>query len=949
MAIISRGRGLAAAVGIGAALTAGAGVAWADADADAGSPGHSTADAASSSADADPGGSTGSAAAGPQTNERSGTSDSEATDQSGPEQPSANAGDDGADGLVDRRKPSKSDPGVETADTEVTTISDPADEQPSSRETDPPSTPTDTPLTGLVYAAARRESVDAPATHRATATVTAEKSETSADTEPAGLVAAGPRARGTTPLAEPVGLVAAGPTSADITETVPATGAATVSATVTTKTVTPTATPVTVTSLVEQFLYLPIHFIVEAWINSDIGRVVDGIVNTLAGSYVIGDGADGTADHPDGGSGGWLLGDGGDGWTSTLAGVAGGAGGAAGLFGDGGLGGGGGAGTSGGAGGSGGWLMGIGGSGGAGGAGADGGVGGAGGAGGDARALLFGVGGGGGRGGNGSDGGRGGTGGDGAAVLGRGGDGGDAGDSGIGCAATALPALGGAGGNAGSLGSHGSVGRSGTGGIGSWSDVTEDSGTSLLTVTANGSWLTTADGRVVILHGANEVYKVGSYAPADAGFDADDAEFLAANGFNVVRLGMIWAAVEPEPGVFDHDYLVSIAQTVQVLADHGIYTVLDMHQDNYSTTFGGEGAPEWATQTGGLPNVDYGFPWNYFLNAAEGHAWDAFWSNAETPTGLGLEDEYARTWETVASYFTGNSAVIGYDIMNEPFEGSGWPAALLGSTFFAEQQLAPMYNQVIAAIRAVDPTTAIFVEPTPATYELGALLGRSLVMGTIDDSNVVAAVHNYCYGSATTGICSWIADTVAAKAQAYSVQHQIPIFMGEFGASDIVTDLTAGMNAADRYFTGWTVWSYSGKGDITTAGPTDGESLVYDPALPPTGDNVNTSNLVTLAAPYPQLVAGTPHAWSFTGGTLTFSYSTEKVDGSGSFAAGSQTTISVPAVEYPHGYQVSVTGGHVVSVAGAPLLVIASDPGASTVSVVVSGATVVSDVTGEAV
>ena len=90
-------------------------------------------------------------------------------------------------------------------------------------------------------------------------------------------------------------------------------------------------------------------------------------------------------------------------------------------------------------------------------------------------------------------------------------------------------------------------------------------------------------------------------------------------------------------------------------------------------------------------------------------------------------------------------------------------------------------------------------------------------MGTINDPNVVMAVHNYCYGSATTGICGWIATTVSDNAQAYSVQHQIPVFMGEFGASDVTTDLTAATNAAARYFTSWTVWAYSGKGDITTA------------------------------------------------------------------------------------------------------------------------------------
>ena len=109
-----------------------------------------------------------------------------------------------------------------------------------------------------------------------------------------------------------------------------------------------------------------------------------------------------------------------------------------------------------------------------------------------------------------------------------------------------------------------------------------------------------------------------------------------------------------------------------------------------------------------------------------------------------------------------------------------------------------MYNQVIAAIRAVDPTTAVYVEPSPFTYEIGALLGRPLVMGTIDDPNIVLAVHNYCLGSATAGICGWIAGSLADNAQAYSVEHQIPMFMNEFGASDLSSDLTAGMDAAAR-------------------------------------------------------------------------------------------------------------------------------------------------------
>ena len=74
----------------------------------------------------------------------------------------------------------------------------------------------------------------------------------------------------------------------------------------------------------------------------------------------------------------------------------------------------------------------------------------------------------------------------------------------------------------------------------------------------------------------------------------------------------------------------------------------------------------------------------------------------------------------------------------------------------------------------------------------------------------------------------------------------------------------------------------------------------------------------SLAEPYPQEISGTPDSHSSDNGTFQFSYSTEEADGLGSFPAGSQTSISVPSVEFPDGYQVSVTGGEVVSTRNAP-------------------------------
>ncbi|OQZ98050.1 cellulase family glycosylhydrolase [Mycolicibacter algericus] len=615
--------------------------------------------------------------------------------------------------------------------------------------------------------------------------------------------------------------------------------------------------------------YALLHDATQKWIDSDLGSQVNGVINTLFGSTVIGNGIDGTQDNPDGGDGGWLFGDGGAGWNSTTDGVAGGSGGAAGIFGDGGDGGTGGAGAAGGDGGAGGWLW------------------------------------------------------------GNGGHGGDAGDGAVANtpAGIELPALGGAGGTAGLwAGEHGSVGQFGAlpGGI---------TGTVAPPVEVSNGWFTNGDGQVVMLRGLNQVYKIPPYEPSAGGFDDEDAAFLAANGFNVVRLGVIWAGVQPEPGVIDYEYLASIENTVQILADHNIVAILDMHQDLYGGAFGGDGAPEWATFTGGLPNFDVGFPFSYFVSPAQNHAWDAFWAN--TPAdGIGLQNHYALMWQAVADYFKGNENVAGYEIINEPWAGSHWLGSLLGNPYFDTQQLTPFYNQLTEAIRSVDPNKTVFFGPTT----LEASLPVPTHLGTVDDPNTAFSFHHYCMVNALFADlsfgCDWNADVVFANAMDYAQEHNIPAFLSEFGATDNLPTIGASLQAANRYLFGWSEWAYTGN-DITSTSPID-QALVYDPSQPPVGDNVNWDKLDVLAQPYPQEISGTPTSLSFNNGVLSFAYSTDRADGTGSFDAGSQTTISVPASQYPNGYTVNVTGGTVTSAANASVLTISSASGATTVTVTVT-------------
>ena len=62
----------------------------------------------------------------------------------------------------------------------------------------------------------------------------------------------------------------------------------------------------------------------------------------------------------------------------------------------------------------------------------------------------------------------------------------------------------------------------------------------------------------------------------------------------------------------------------------------------------------------------------------------------------------------------------------------------------------------------------------------------------------------------------------------------------------------------------------------------------------------------------------------------------ERADRGGRFSPGAQTLVSVPPIEYPNGYQVSVKGGQVVSAPNAPVLTVVANAEADTVDVVVT-------------
>jgi len=239
------------------------------------------------------------------------------------------------------------------------------------------------------------------------------------------------------------------------------------------------------------------------------------------------------------------------------------------------------------------------------------------------------------------------------------------------------------------------------------------SGLPVTPVGHSGRWLTDAEGRVLLVHGVNMVSKQTPYYPAAFGFSSADATWLAANGFRVVRLGVLATGLMPSPGTVDQAYINHLATTVTMLASHGILTLLDFHQDGWGPSVGSDGFPAWMTLTGSAVNNHASFPLYYVQNPAIQQAFQSFWDNADGPNGVGLQTDYIRMFAALARTFADNPNVLGYDLFNEPWPGTAWKPCLAasGCPSLDASELAPIYAKAVAAIRSAGDHHLVFGEP----------------------------------------------------------------------------------------------------------------------------------------------------------------------------------------------------------------------------------------------
>ena len=378
----------------------------------------------------------------------------------------------------------------------------------------------------------------------------------------------------------------------------------------------------------------------------------------------------------------------------------------------------------------------------------------------------------------------------------------------------------------------------------------------------DGQVLRDEHGRQRILHGINLVHKGrrGSSDPSAfvGSWTADDVAALAGRGFTVVRLGMIWAAVEPEPGQYSEEYLAWLGTQLDLLGDHGFGVVLDAHQDLYSQSFG-DGAPAWATLTDAEFVATDLWSDAYLTSPAVHAALDAFWANAPGPTGVGLQDSFAAMWGHVAERFRGHPALIGYDILNEPTQGSAAEdvfGALIGAfgsatgqdpgkvaaefmdaemkpsqlarlddvvvhraigdtvapllAMFEKRAVAPMMARVTAAIRAVDADSVLLRE-----HSYFANLGIPSGQPPLEDAAWIYSPHGYDLTVDTPDIAQSSnirAGTIFSRHAETQERLGVPVLVGEWGAFGDAAGVSHHadflLNTFDTFGWSWTYWGW---------------------------------------------------------------------------------------------------------------------------------------------
>lgn len=261
----------------------------------------------------------------------------------------------------------------------------------------------------------------------------------------------------------------------------------------------------------------------------------------------------------------------------------------------------------------------------------------------------------------------------------------------------------------------------------------------------------------------------------EAFFDDEDCAFLASLGVNFIRVPFTYKLFidDDTPGQLKPEGFAAFDRLFALCRKYGIYCMPDLH-----AVPGGQN-PDWHSDNAtGVPQF-----WQFRV----------------------FQDQMVHLWQEIARRYANEPAVMGWDLLNEPY--------LMGTT---KQSLCRFYREATAAIRAVDTHHVILLEGDHFAMDFTGL-------GPIEDENTAITFHYYP--------TVWQPDIEAANVTREDRQaafdrsfesivstmrdYHRPLLCGEAGYElrghdvDEVMEWTADtIDLFDRHGISWALWSY---------------------------------------------------------------------------------------------------------------------------------------------
>jgi endoglucanase len=231
----------------------------------------------------------------------------------------------------------------------------------------------------------------------------------------------------------------------------------------------------------------------------------------------------------------------------------------------------------------------------------------------------------------------------------------------------------------------------------------------------------------------------------------DDMRFIKSVGFNMVRVPLHWRLFMTDDGVMTGEGWALLDRVVGWAATAGLYVIPDLHA-----------AP--GGQTGINHDDGPGYPLMFYVPRDR--------------------DLTVKLWRAIARRYSGNPAILGYDILNEPI-------APYHDTATLNARLEPFYKRATEAIREVDPGRIVFLA--------GGQWSSSFAMfGPPFASNLAYTYHSFWASTKRDSI---------QRHLNFANLYNVPLFLGETG------ELTDEWNERFRtlhelHGIGWSFWTY---------------------------------------------------------------------------------------------------------------------------------------------